>query len=288
MPGPTLSRWTIARCLQRAAELDAVSDTARLDLEVLLARVIGKSRTWLYTWPEKTLTEQQARCFARWFERRKQGEPVAHIVGEREFWSLPLAVNASTLIPRPETELLVATALELLPATEQTILDLGTGTGAIALALASERPDWQILAVDQSPEAVQLAIENCRQLGFTNVTINRSNWYENVEQRQFSAIVCNPPYVDPQDHHLQQGDVQFEPLSALVAEEHGLADLATVIGGARTRLKRGGWLLVEHGRDQGSDVRGLFQKHHFVAIDTRHDLAGQERITVGQYSGDVS
>ena len=273
---------TLAECLSRSKELDAVSDTARLDTEVLLAKAIDKPRTFLYTWAEKDLTPGQQQLFDEWFQRRIDGEPIAYILGEKEFWSLALAVNSSALIPRPETELLVETLLELLPVEAQKVLDLGTGTGAIALALASERPRWKIMAVDNSVAAVNLAIENCRQCGFQNVQITRSDWYYNVGNQPFDAIVCNPPYIDAADGHLQRGDVRFEPDMALIAKENGLAELTTVISGANAHLTSAGWLLVEHGWDQGKSVRSTFLKEGFVEVETKQDLASRDRITVGQ------
>jgi len=273
---------TVAECLQRACELEATSDSARLDVEILLAKILKKPRAFLYAWAENKLTPEQQTQFNQWLTRRMQGEPIAYIVGEKEFWSLNLQVNSSTLIPRPETELLVEAVLELLPTSAQKILDLGTGTGAVALALATERPKWQLLAVDNSPAAVNLAIDNCRNLELTNVAINRSNWFDNVRETNFDAIVCNPPYIAPSDPHLSQGDVCFEPRTALVAEHDGLADLQIVIGSAGRFLNDAGWLLVEHGWQQSEQVRDLFINSNFQHIESKKDLAGIERITLGQ------
>lgn len=274
---------TVADCLHRANELLEISDSARLDTEVLLAKALEKPRTFLYTWNTCALTQQQFDLFSRWFEQRLNGEPIAYIIGEKEFWSLPLRVSRATLIPRPETELLVETALSILPATAQHVLDLGTGTGAIALALASERAQWQIEAVDHCAAAVELAIDNCRALQLTKVNINRSDWYTNVRGREFDAIVCNPPYIDPDDTHLQQGDVRFEPQSALVAAQNGLADLYTVISGAPDYLKSNGWILLEHGCAQGDAVRDFLSSKLFINICTHKDLAGHERMTMAQF-----
>ena len=217
--------------LRRTAELPG-SDSARLDLEVLLGHVLHKPRTWLYTWPEHELSTSAQQQFDRLLERRVCGEPVAHLVGVREFWSLPLKVDASTLIPRPETELLVEVALELCPQAERRVLDLGTGTGAIALALASERPGWEIMAAEKSPQALALAEQNRAALGFDNVQVVQSDWFARVLQQQFDLIVSNPPYIDAADPHLAEGDVRFEPRSALVAERSGLADIEQIAGGA--------------------------------------------------------
>ena len=274
---------TIAECLARSKELESVSDSARLDTEILLARVVNKPRTFLYTWADKPVSEQQLKQFEQWFDRRLAGEPIAYILGEKEFWSLTLRVDASTLIPRPETELLVETTLALLPESNQSVLDLGTGSGAIALALATERPDWQILAVDKSPAAIHTAIENCRNLNLKNVAINRSDWFANVQQHNWNAIVCNPPYIDQNDQHLLVGDVRFEPVTALVATENGLADLHKVIATAINYLADGGWLLVEHGWQQGEAVHRLFAQSGYSNINTKQDLAGHQRMTYGQY-----
>lgn len=268
--------------LRRTAELPD-SDSARLDLEVLLGHVIQKPRTWLYTWPEHELSESAQQQFDRLLARRRRGEPVAHLVGEREFWSLPLAVDASTLIPRPETELLVEVALELCPQAQRRVLDLGTGTGAIALALASERPGWQIVAAEKSPQAIALAERNRTALGFGNVQVVHSDWFAQVPQQQFDLIVSNPPYIDAADPHLAEGDVRFEPRSALVAERSGLADIAQIAAEALAYLAPEGWLLVEHGWQQAGPVRQLFSHAGLRQVSSRNDYAGRERLTLGRH-----
>ncbi|KOQ85654.1 peptide chain release factor N(5)-glutamine methyltransferase, partial [Enterobacter hormaechei] len=216
--------------------------------------------------------------------RRKTGEPVAHLVGEREFWSLPLYVSAATLIPRPDTECLVEQALARLPAQPCQILDLGTGTGAIALALASERPDCTVTAVDVMPDAVALARRNVERLGLNNVSVLQSSWFAALESRVFEMIVSNPPYIDEDDPHLAQGDVRFEPLTALVAANQGLADLDHIVTTSRQYLLPGGWLLVEHGWTQGEAVRALFTRAGYAAVETCRDYGGNERLTLGQWS----
>lgn len=267
--------------LRRTAELPD-SDTARLDLEVLLGHVLQKPRTWLYSWPEHELSESAQQQFDRILERRAHGEPVAHLVGQREFWSLPLKVDASTLIPRPETELLVEVALELCPQPRAQVLDLGTGTGAIALALASERPGWQIVAAEKSPEAVALAEENRAALGLGNVQVLRSDWFAQVPAQQFDLIVSNPPYIDAADPHLAEGDVRFEPRSALVAGRSGLADIEQIAGEALAYLAPEGWLVVEHGWQQAGPVRELFARAGLRQVSSRNDYAGRERLTLGR------
>ncbi len=273
----------IKLCLLRALELQVLSDSARLDVELLLARVLEKDRSYLFTWPEKTLTEEQQAEFEALFSRRLTGEPIAHILGEREFWSLPLSVDASTLIPRPDTELLVELALGLLPQGPASIVDLGTGTGAIALALASENTHWNIVALDQSSAACALAESNRSRLGFDKVQVRQSDWFSAIEQNSkfFDLIVSNPPYIDKDDHHLSEGDVRFEPLSALVAEESGLADIKHITACAPRFLNDGGWLLFEHGYQQAESVRNILMSSGFESVRSEKDLNGNGRATLG-------
>lgn len=277
---------SVAQCLQRASELESISDSARLDIELILCHILQKNRTWLFTWPDKTLTPEQQQKFDHFFQRRKNGEPVAHIIGQREFWSLPLVVNNSTLIPRPDTELLVEITLELFAQdssdTVRHCLDLGTGTGAIVLALASEKSHWQLLGVDQSADAVALAQLNRQQLGFDHVAIAQSDWFTQIKLQEFDVIVSNPPYIDPQDPHLNEGDVRFEPHSALIAANQGFADIELIIRDSKAYLSNHGWLLLEHGYDQGAQVRTLFAQAGFAQVETRRDLGGNERVTLGQ------
>jgi release factor glutamine methyltransferase len=293
-----MNLFSISQCLQLSTELDAVSDSARLDVELILCHVMQKNRTWLFTWSDKILTAEQQQLFNKFFSRRKNGEPIAHIIGQREFWSLPLSVNNSTLIPRPDTELLVESVLELFagdaPQQKRRCLDLGTGTGAIVLALASEKSAWQLVGVDKSDDAIALAEKNRAALQFDHVQMLQSDWFaafaadqnETVAQ-QFNVIVSNPPYIDPQDPHLDQGDVRFEPRSALIADNNGLADIELIIQQAWDYLSEQGWLLLEHGYDQGAKVRDLFGARGFVQVETRRDLGGNERVTLGR-KGDVS
>ena len=261
------------------------SDTPRLDAEVLLAQVLGKTRTFLYTWPEHLLSDKQIVLYQQWLARRAAGEPVAHIVQCREFWSLSLEVNASTLIPRPDTEVLVERALALVldeAWTTPRILDLGTGTGAIALALASELPLADLVAVDASPDAVALAQRNARRLQLKNVVTLHSDWWTSV-QGLYDLIVSNPPYIDPQDPHLALGDVRFEPLSALVAADNGLADIQHIITHAPNYLNDKGWLMLEHGWQQMPLVRQLLQKRGFTDIFCQKDYAGNDRVSGGRW-----
>lgn len=272
---------TIAGLLAAATlRLAATSDSPRLDAEVLLGHLMERSRTWLFTWPERRVEPAVAAAFAALVARRAAGEPVAHLTGVREFWSLPLEVTPATLIPRPDTELLVATALARVASPTARVLDLGTGTGAIALALASERPGWTLLAVDREADAVALASRNRDRLGLDNVVVLQSDWFAALSGR-FDLIVSNPPYIDRDDPHLGEGDVRYEPASALVAGNRGLADLAHIIAAAPAYLAPGGLLLVEHGADQGHAVRGLFAAAGYGGIETLADLAGLERATLG-------
>ncbi|AWC86129.1 peptide chain release factor N(5)-glutamine methyltransferase [Enterobacter ludwigii] len=268
---------------QAASELSA-SESPKRDAEILLEFVTGKARTYLLAFGETQLSAEQEAQLATLLARRKTGEPVAHLVGEREFWSLPLYVSPATLIPRPDTECLVEQALSRLPAQACRILDLGTGTGAIALALASERPDCEVTAVDVMPDAVALAQRNVARLGFPNVTILQSSWFSALDNRTFGMIVSNPPYIDEHDPHLTQGDVRFEPLTALVAANEGLADIVHIVTTSRQHLLPGGWLLVEHGWTQGDAVRDVFIAAGYRAVETCRDYGGNDRLTLGQWA----
>ncbi len=277
-----LSTTSISGCLTRAAEL-AHSDSPRLDVELLLAFVLGKTRTYLYTWPERELTGEQLTHFEQLLAARQQGRPIAHLIGEREFWGLALTVDDSTLIPRPDTETLVEVALGLSLPARARVVDLGTGTGAIALALASEQPGWQVTGVDVSAEAVSLAERNRDRLGLSNVALRVSHWFEQVEKTPCHLIVSNPPYIDELDPHLQLGDVRFEPLSALVADSEGMADLEHIIHTARDYLMSEGWLLLEHGYQQGEAVRQCLAAAGYRHVETRQDYGGNDRVSLGQW-----
>jgi release factor glutamine methyltransferase len=266
--------------------LNTCSESPKIDTEVLLCYVLDKSRTYLFTWPDKILAAQQERDFTALLNRRKKGEPIAHITQFREFWSLKFKVSPDTLIPRPDTETLVELALSKATKATGTLLDLGTGTGAIALSLASELPNWQITACDFKAQAVALAKENQQRLSIDNADIIQSDWFASLDNHTFDLIVSNPPYIDADDPHLTQGDVRFEPLSALVADNQGLADIEHIIDNSRSFLVNKGWLLIEHGYQQGLAVRTMFNQMGYKNTVTCQDLAGNDRITLAQWSKD--
>lgn len=276
---------SIAKCLREAQQRLFDSETPRLDAEVLLAHVLQQTRSYLHTWPERELSQAQVATYDRLITARANGQPVAHLLGEREFWSLPLQVNASTLIPRPDTEILVETCLHLAIGASASVLDLGTGTGAIALALKSERPQWRVIAVDNAADAVALARLNAERLAL-EVQIKQSDWFAQLPQQKFDLIVSNPPYIAADDPHLQQGDVRFEPHSALVAAATGFADLETIIDQAPDYLSKGGWLVLEHGWQQAERCRELFIARGFHAVESRRDYANLDRITLGRWGTD--
>lgn len=275
---------TVRELLLSGADLP--SDSARRDSEILLCHCLGKPRVWLYTWPEKAVAPDCAQRFNQLLAQRRAGVPIAYLLGEREFWSLSLAVNSATLIPRPETETLVCWALELSLPGDAKVLDLGTGSGAIALAVAVERPQWQVTALDSSADALHVARANAHRLGLQRVTLLQSDWYQGVAGQHFDALLANPPYIDSEDPHLVCDDLRFEPRAALVAAEQGLADLQQLVAGAPPHLCNGGWLLLEHGFEQAVAVRSMLAAAGFDSISTRRDVAGLERITGGHWHAD--
>lgn len=275
---------TLADALRSATTRLSMHDSARLDAELLLAQVLGQTRSYLCAWPERVLSGTQAQEFDALVARRAAGEPVAHIVGHREFWSLDIEVTPATLIPRPDTELLVELALARIPADAAwRILDLGTGSGAIALALAHERPRCRIDAGDVSAAALAVATSNAQRQGVTNVRLRCGNWFQPFADQRFDIIVSNPPYIRDDNPHLHQGDVRFDPRSALLAGIDGLRDLRVIIDGAPAHLQSGGWLLVEHGYDQQIAVAEMFARAGFTAIDTARDLGGRPRVSCGRW-----
>lgn len=260
------------------------SDSAKLDTEILICFVLNKPRSFLLTWPEHKLNESETEQFSALIQRRVQGEPIAYIVQTREFWSLSLQVSPATLIPRPDTEILVEQVLNHHQGVELSCLDLGTGTGAIALALASERPQWQIDAVDYSHDAVALAKRNGLNLNLAQVNIYQSDWFSNiVKDKRFDVIVSNPPYIDEKDHHLNEGDVKFEPKTALVASDNGLADIKIIARHALSFLNSGGFLYIEHGFEQSHAVQTILADLAYSNIQTIKDYNNNDRVTWACY-----
>lgn len=282
MSAAAVGRSSVRELLEHATRQLVASDSATLDAQLLLAEVLGKSRTWLHAWPDAEPGAEVVARFAALLARRVAGEPVAYILGHREFWSLELEVGPAVLIPRPETELLVEIALELSVAAQARVADLGTGSGAVALALARERRDWELYATDLSAAALDVARRNAARLGFANIGFLLGNWCEPLPELPFDIVLSNPPYIAESDAHLRQGDLRFEPRSALVAGEGGLQDIRQLAVQAVTRLRTGGWLLVEHGWEQGPAVRQLLQGAGYTDIATRRDAGGQERVTLGR------
>ena len=276
----------IQQALQQAAAALKTLPHSAPDLEaaVLLCHLLDKPRSYLYAWPEQTLDETQQQTYAQLIQRRLRGEPIAHITGLREFWSLSLKITPATLIPRPDTELLVERGLHHLQGLHSArVADLGTGSGAIALAIASECLDCQVDATDRSSEALAIARENAERLHIGHVRFLLGDWFAALPaDRRYDLILSNPPYIPEQDAHLQQGDLPREPRFALVAGADGLNDIRILCTEAGRYLKPGGWLLLEHGFDQAREVRELLRQQGFLEIASHLDLAGQDRITEGR------
>jgi release factor glutamine methyltransferase len=269
---------SVGELLRAGASLPG--EAAQRDAEILLGHVLQQGRTWLYTWPEREVTADSEARYRQLLEARAGGEPVAYLTGEREFWSLSLRVTPDTLIPRIETETLVEWALALdLPAAAA-VADLGTGSGAIALALASERPQWCVTGSDFSAAALDVARANAQRLKL-QVHWCESNWLQAFDGQRFDLVVSNPPYIATGDSHLSRGDLRFEPATALSSGSDGLRDIRELVRRAPDYLRSGGWLLLEHGYDQGAAVRELLKVAGYECIETRCDLAGHDRITGG-------
>ena len=278
---------TIKQTLALAGRLDGLSDTARLDVAVLLAHALERDKTYLYTWPDRELTAAQQQVFKSLLAQRQKGVPIAYLVGEKEFWSLPIKVSSDTLIPRPDTELLVQLGLELFASdSPRTIADLGTGTGAIALALAHERSRWQVLGADISPQIVALAEQNRVAFQLMNLRFVVSDWCSALPKQAFDLILGNPPYIAADDPHLLCGDVRFEPKTALVSEEDGLHDIKCIATQAKDHLKLQGFLLLEHGCQQAQAVREILSAVGYSNMKTFQDLAGLDRATQCQWRGE--
>jgi release factor glutamine methyltransferase len=255
-----------------------------LDSEVLLAHVLGKTRTYLRAHPERIPAPEQAQRFSELLDRRVAGEPIAYIVGSRDFWTLTLAVNPSVLVPRPETELLVERALALGPEGSAAIADLGTGSGAIALALASERPRWQVTAVDISAAALNTARANATTLELNSVEFLEGAWFAPLQNRRFHVIASNPPYVSETDEALNDATLQHEPQVALSSGLDGLDAIREIVREAPHHLERHGWLVLEHGSDQAEAVAHELVERGFGHVRSHPDLAGHWRVTEAQWT----
>jgi len=275
---------SLSQCLDEAiAALQAVSSTPRLDAEVLLMQATGLGRTGLITHGEQVLSPDHYNRLQELLRRRLAGEPVAYLTGYREFWSLALKVSPAVLIPRPETELLVEQALCRIPqGAELRIADLGTGSGAVALAIAAERPRCRLIATDMSPEALAVAQRNARELHLDNIEFRLGDWLTPLAGETLDLIVSNPPYVAEQDRHLSEGDVRFEPRQALVSGPDGLDAIRGIVSGAAASLRPGGWLMLEHGHDQAAALESLLRQQGCTEISLHLDLAGIPRVTVAR------
>jgi release factor glutamine methyltransferase len=264
--------------------LQHTSESARLDAEILLCTILEKDRTFLRAWPERVLSQEQQDSFQVLLKKRIQGYPIAYLTGHKEFWSRDFIVNHHVLVPRPETELLVELALDLIPDNRTgTVLDLGTGSGAIGITIAAERPNIKVMAIDVSQQALEVANANAQQHKIENIQFLHSHWFKQLYSHQFDLILSNPPYIDVTDPHLKQGDVRFEPENALIAKQNGLQDIMEIAEVARHHLLPNGYLLVEHGYNQKQPVQSIFQQLNYTNITNYCDLAGQPRVTLGQW-----
>lgn len=271
----TLLRWAEER-------LVGVADSPRREARLLLGRAAGIRTTEMLAFPERDVPGEAAARFREWIDRRSRHEPVAHLIGERGFRGLDLVVTSRTLIPRPDTECLVDAALEPFPEQGIRTVDLGTGTGAIALALAQERPHWSVTATERDDGALHVARRNSERLGLP-IRFLQGSWFDALPAgERFTLIVSNPPYVASDDPHLDAGDLPWEPHAALVSGPDGLDDIRHLVRHAPHHLEQGGWLMLEHGHDQGETVRSLFAEAGFSDVETRRDLGGRERVTRGR------
>ena len=289
MKADALPRTIHDICTQDAARLTTAlaldASTARIEVQCLLQAILQVNRAYLLTHPEQQLNTEQHARYAALFERRLNGEPIAYLLGEREFFGLMFKVTPDTLIPRPETELLVELALQHIPPHEPCcVLDMGTGSGAVAIAIAHAHPSAEVLACDASPAALKVARVNAQRLGIANVVFVQSDWFAALDVQRFDLIVSNPPYIAAGDPHLRQGDVRFEPPSALASGDDGLRDIRHIVTNARAHLQPGGWLLLEHGYNQATQVREFLRQAEFVEIFSAQDMAGIERASGGRIS----
>ncbi len=267
-------------------QLKDQSPSAAEDCEILLGQILSKNSAWLITHGDRLITSEQTLAFRAHLQRRSAGEPVAYIIGQRAFWEHHFEVNPSVLIPRPESEILVELVVQIVSeqaftSESQSIADLGTGSGAIAISLAHELPQTDIIAVDVSVDALAVARRNADNIGVTNITFIESDWFSQLDEQRFSIIVTNPPYIATDDPHLARGDLRFEPIDALTAEPEGIDDIHKIVNQSKAYLQPLGHLLVEHGFEQGAAVRKLFSDAGFKDIATHRDIAGLERVSCG-------
>jgi release factor glutamine methyltransferase len=270
-----------------SARLNRVADDPRRESEILLGAALGQPRAWLMAHGETRILDCEATDrFEAHVTRRARGEPIAYILGEKEFWSLPLLVEPSVLIPRPETELVVERALaHVPPGSAGSVLDLATGSGAIALAIASERPGCRVVGTDLSPDAVTLALRNAARLDLAHLEFRVGWWFGPVQGERFDLVASNPPYIAEGDPRVEADVRRYEPHAALFSGATGLEALGNIVAGAPAHLNPGGWLLLEHGDQQGEPVRRLLADRGFVDVATFHDLAGLDRCTEGRLAG---
>jgi len=283
MPSSNIQEILQLHSRQLQAELELDQNSARIEVQCLLQGVMQVSRAYLLSHPEQSLEAEQYARYLALFERRLGGEPIAYLLGEREFFGLTFKVSQATLIPRPETELLVELALKRIPEQGQyRVLDLGTGSGAVALSIAHARANAEVVAVDVSAASLEVAVLNAQQLGIRNAHFLRSDWYSELQNERFDMIVSNPPYIAAEDKHLAQGDVRFEPRGALVSGVDGLVAIRKITARAKEHLNDHGWLLLEHGYDQADKVRSILLQAGFAEVFSAHDLSRIERVSGGK------
>ena len=271
----------ITQAIEKGRLCLSESDSSGADSQYILCHVLACTITYLHTWPDKNLSAQQNIDYEALLLKRKTGMPVAYLIGQQSFWSLELDVNAETLIPRPDTEILVAMALEKIQL-GMVVADLGTGSGAIALALASEKKGVHFMAMDRSLGALKVAQANAKKCKIMNITFWQGDWLSSIAKNTLDIIVSNPPYIASNDPHLKRGDLRFEPSSALVSGQDGLEDIRLIVKQARLALKSKSWLLIEHGYEQASEVNMLFQQAGFEQVQCAKDYGDNDRVTLGQ------
>lgn len=275
---------TIAEALQQASSQLTESDSPKLDAELLLTHLLNKPRTHLFCWPDEMVPEKLLTKYRTAVDKRANGTPIAHLTGQREFWSRDFQITPDTLIPRPDTELLIELALKWLPIDKKCLVaDLGTGSGAIGITAALEKPNIDVIATDTSEKALVIAQQNAKKLGAKNITFRLSHWLNSVSEKTFQLIISNPPYIAENDPHLQQGDVRFEPISALTSGAKGLDDIGAIAHQARQHLVKSGRLLLEHGYDQAENVQQILRINGYSNIQSHSDLSGHLRATSAEW-----